>query len=119
MDFRKAAEQGLAFAQFKLGQMYDKGVGVPKDVAEAVKWYRKAAEQGEALAQFYLGEKHANGNGVPKDLVQAYAWWNIAGAKGDEFAKKYLAIAEKQMTPEQKAEAMKLAREMVARLEKK
>ena len=36
--FRKAAEQGNAFAQFNLGQIYTQGKGVPQDYAEAVKW---------------------------------------------------------------------------------
>ena len=35
-----------ARAQFNLGVMYANGDGVPKDAAEAVKWYRKAADQG-------------------------------------------------------------------------
>ena len=33
------------------GQRYFCGRGVPKDYAEALKWYRKAADQGHALAQ--------------------------------------------------------------------
>ena len=33
--FRKSAEQGNAFAQFKLGVMYGKGNGVQQDYAEA------------------------------------------------------------------------------------
>ena len=37
------AEQGDATAQFNLGLMYDKGEGVLKDEAEAVRWYRLAA----------------------------------------------------------------------------
>jgi TPR repeat protein len=117
--YRLAADQGYALPQFNLGLMYDNGEGVPKDDAEAVKWYRLAADQGYALPQFNLGLKYFNGEGVPKDLVQAHAWWNIAGASGDEDAKKNLAIVEKQMTSEQKAEAMKLAREMFARIEAK
>jgi TPR repeat protein len=35
--------------------MYLNGKGVPKDDAEAVKWFRKAAEQGYADAQYDLG----------------------------------------------------------------
>ena len=35
--------------------MYDNGRGVPKDDAEAVKWYRKAADQGNADALVDLG----------------------------------------------------------------
>ena len=48
---RKAAEQGDADAQTALGMRYYTGDGVPKDYAEAVKWYHKAAEQGHAIAQ--------------------------------------------------------------------
>ena len=38
----------LLAAQFNLGVCYDKGTGVAKDAAEAVKWYRRAVEQGHA-----------------------------------------------------------------------
>ena len=44
--FRKAAKQGNAAAQYNLGWMYAKGIGVVKDKREAVKWYLEAAEQG-------------------------------------------------------------------------
>ena len=47
---RQAAEQGDAKAQFSLGFMYANGQGVPKDDAEAMKWYRLAADQGYAAA---------------------------------------------------------------------
>ena len=43
--YRKAAEQGNAYAQFNLGNAYYNGNGVEQDYAEAVKWYQKAAEQ--------------------------------------------------------------------------
>ena len=43
-EFRPLAEQGNARAQNRLGLMYDWGSGVPRDRAEAAKWYRKAAE---------------------------------------------------------------------------
>ncbi|MBO7224189.1 MAG: sel1 repeat family protein, partial [Kiritimatiellae bacterium] len=48
--FRKAAEQGHAGAQYRLGICYGKGLGVPQDHEEAAKWVRKAAEQGDAGA---------------------------------------------------------------------
>ena len=37
---RPLAEQGNAYAQYKLGAMYDEGQGVPQDHAEATKWDR-------------------------------------------------------------------------------
>jgi TPR repeat protein len=40
---RDGAEQGDASALSELGHMYENGTGVPKDYAEAVRWFRKAA----------------------------------------------------------------------------
>ena len=117
-ETKKKAEAGDAKAQRTLGFIYVNGEGVPSDYAEAVKWFRKAAYQKDAYAQFCLGYAYYNGEGVPKDLVQAHVWWNIAGANGQEVAKKNLVIVEKEMTSEQKAEAMKLARELFAKLPK-
>ena len=115
-ETKKKAEVGDASAQYNLGVMYDTGTVVPKDYAEAMSWYRKAADQGYASAQYNLGVMYYKGRGLPKDLVQAHAWWNITGAGGDETAKKDCANIEKEMTPEQQAEAMKLARELFAKL---
>lgn len=42
--YRKAAEQGLAEAQYELGTMYREGQGVPQDYVEAARWYRKAGD---------------------------------------------------------------------------
>ncbi len=49
--YRKAAEQGLATAQFNLGLKYERGEGVAKDHGKADKWLHKAADQGYAPAQ--------------------------------------------------------------------
>jgi TPR repeat protein len=43
-ELRAKAEKGDAMAQCDLGIRYDKGEGVTKDAAEAVKWFRKAAD---------------------------------------------------------------------------
>jgi TPR repeat protein len=86
-----------------------------EDLAET----RKKAEQGDANAQSNLGVMYDNGTGAPKDLVQAHMWWNIAGAKGNEGAKDFLALVQQEMTSEQYTNAMKLARELFAKLPKK
>ena len=56
--YRKAAEQGLAQAQYNLGVMYANGDGVREDDVEAVRWFRKAAEQGLAHAQEALAKRY-------------------------------------------------------------
>ncbi len=87
---RKAAEQGCADAQAALGAAYASGEGVPKDVAEAVKWCHKAAEQGHAPAQFLLGAAYYSGDGVPKDVVEAVKWCHKAAEGGYALAQYQL-----------------------------
>jgi len=77
--YRKAAEQGVAHAQYNLGIMYDNGQGVKQNYAEAVKWFRKAAEQGNSGAQFNMGAMYANGNAVMQNGAAAVDWFYKAG----------------------------------------
>ncbi len=79
---RSKAEKGDAVAQFLLGYNYVSGQGVPKDDAEAVKWFRKAADQGDAGAQDSLGRLYGNGQGVPKDETEAVKWFRKAAEQG-------------------------------------
>jgi TPR repeat protein len=112
------AEQGDAKAQFDLGFMYDLGLIVPQDYQEAVKWYRKAAEQGYTEAHFSLSYIYFQGRGVLKDYVQAHMWLNLAAAKGLENAAQRRDLVASQMTPEQIAEAQRLAKEWIEKHEK-
>jgi TPR repeat protein len=53
--YRQEADGGNATAQFILGGMYAQGLhGLPRDEAEAVKWYELAARQGSEYAQAAL-----------------------------------------------------------------
>jgi uncharacterized protein len=81
--YRKAAEQGHADAQYKLGLCYAKGDGVPVDAVEAVNWFRKAAEQGSFWGQCGLGWCYGIGNGTPKDEREASGWYRKAANQGD------------------------------------
>jgi hypothetical protein len=79
---RKAADLGVARAQFNVGLMYDSGQGVARDYAQAVIWYRKAANQGLAPAQNNLGSLYENGQGVARDYAQAMSWFRKAADQG-------------------------------------
>jgi hypothetical protein len=109
--YRLAAGQGHAEAQYNLGLMYDSGQGVPQDYQEAARWHRLAAGRGNAVAQFSLGLMYAKGEGVPQDYVQAHLWLNLAAAQGEKEAAKWRDDLTQKMTPEQIAEAQRLARE--------
>ena len=67
-----------ANAQNNLGVMYEMGHGVPKDPAEAVKWYRCAADQDDIHAQHNLGNMYESGQGVAQDYAEAVAWFRKA-----------------------------------------
>lgn len=80
--YRKAAQQGHARAQFKLGLAYANGRGVEKNDVEAVSWYLKAALQGLANAQSALAVRYSNGRGVDFDDRQAAYWYKKAAEQG-------------------------------------
>ena len=48
--FRKAAEQGHAGAQNRLGVMYERGEGVPMDLVQAYIWFTRAAAAENSFA---------------------------------------------------------------------
>ena len=107
---RPLAEEGDARAQLSLGGMYYNGQGVQRDFLKAAKWTRKAAEQGYALAQANLGVLYWNGEGVPQDVVLAYMWLSLAAEQEPDAVEDRDAAAS-QMTPDEIAEAQRLARE--------
>ena len=119
--WRRAAEQGDAEAQFRLGNMYLRGMGdLLQDDAEAVRWFRPAAEQGNARAQVKLGAMYAVGRGVPQDQIQAHKWFNLAASRSSvlaltqeerDRAVEMRDLMTSKMTPAQLAEAQRLARE--------
>lgn len=110
--YRQAAEQGDQWAQRCVALFYETGDGVPQDYAEAAKWWRKAADQGIADPQFTLGLYYERGQGVPQDFVEAYKWFSLAAThQGETAAAAHRDRLLAFMTPEQIAEAQKLARE--------
>ncbi|WP_374383622.1 tetratricopeptide repeat protein [Dongia sp.] len=78
------AEAGDAVAQNSLGALYDHGLGVMEDNAEAARWYEAAAQQGFPLAMRNLGNQYATGHGVAYDLELAKQWYEKAAALGDQ-----------------------------------
>jgi uncharacterized protein len=107
--FRKSAEAGYAKAQYHLGIAFQDGEGGRKDLVEAVRWYTKAAEQNHAKAQEKLGNMFWKGEGGTKNLVEAHKWLSLAAAGGENKAAKGVKKMELSMTPQQIAEAKKLA----------
>ncbi len=79
---RRAAEAGLAQAQFQHAEELSKRLDGPAQ-REAIAWYRRAAEQGHATAQCAIGVAYRQGRGVERDEQQAREWLERAAAQGD------------------------------------
>jgi TPR repeat protein len=112
--YQKAAKQGNATGERGLGEMFMYGIVVSHDDDQAAMWFRKAAEQGDPVAQHDLGGAYEYGRGVQKDFVLAYMWESLASTS--EFnvglsARSARDGLAKQMTPDQIAEAQRMARE--------
>lgn len=79
----REANAGNQQAQRNLATIYDQGLGVNKDPAQAAIWFRKAAETGNRDATFQLASMYEQGRGVPKDMKQAITWYRKAALLGD------------------------------------
>jgi TPR repeat protein len=80
---RQAAERSDAAAQYRLGQMYSRGQGVPLGETQAMTWFHKAADQGYGPAQGVLGAAYLTGSGEPRDYAQALNWLRKGAAQDD------------------------------------
>ena len=96
----------LARADYDAGQRaWDAG-----SVDEALSQWRAAANAGDRRAMLALGRLYLQGLGVLQDYVQAHRWFNLAASRGEPAALKERDALATKMTPEERAEAQKLAR---------
>ncbi|HVY02076.1 MAG TPA: tetratricopeptide repeat protein, partial [Caulobacterales bacterium] len=79
---RRAASQGLAMAQYRLAKLYERGEGVPIDLAQARHWTERAAAGGNRKAMHDLGVYYARGEGAPFDEATAFKWFRQAAEYG-------------------------------------
>ncbi|WP_081436654.1 tetratricopeptide repeat protein [Burkholderia lata] len=72
--WRPLAEQGNSRAEIGLGKLYESGLAVPKDQAQANVWFQKAANQGDAEGECIVGLGYVMGtHGQPQDVS-----WGVA-----------------------------------------
>lgn len=89
---RRAAERGLAAAQFIMGGFCETGVGVERSLKEAIRWYVAAAEAGYAPAQVALGEIYEQGRGTPASAGRAERWYRASAQAGVREAQYRLGL---------------------------
>ena len=66
-----SASQGDALAQNRVGQIYELGIGLAPDYAQAANWYEKAAQNGSRTAAVNLASLYDRALVVPKDKAAA------------------------------------------------
>ncbi|MBN9692819.1 MAG: sel1 repeat family protein [Verrucomicrobia bacterium] len=107
--FRKAADRGLDEASYKLGLMFQLGMGVEKDCGEAIKWLRRAAERGHTAAGIQLGFLYLDGQDIAKNFAEAIRWFGKAAEQGSSPAQYNLGnlYTDPQGPNQDDAEAVK------------
>jgi hypothetical protein len=116
LDFKHnlaKAESGDENYMYLLASLYLQGVGVKKNMAEAVTWLKRAAEKDHTAALNDLGELYASGKGVEQDYAEAMRLWKKANEVptpfgiGNPFARANIALlyAGGQGVPQDYAEA--------------
>ena len=111
--YRLAAGQGLANAQWHLGDMLLTGRvtvhrgSVKAEPEEAVSWYLKAANQGHERAQIDLGHCYRDGKGVGQNYVRAYKWYSIAARQNKIWEHMYRDPLILKMSSQQVSEAQR------------
>jgi hypothetical protein len=73
---------GSAAAKRNLAQLYERGRGVERSDANAVRWYESAANGGDGEAMYQLATRYERGRGVKKDATLALQWYTKAGDAG-------------------------------------
>jgi localization factor PodJL len=88
----RAAQQGQAVAQYRLGTLYERGQGVAANAATAASWYEKAAAQGNRLAMYNLAVAMANKSLGRQNMPEAARWFSKAASLGLVDAEFNLAV---------------------------
>jgi enhanced entry protein EnhC len=82
---------GDSTVQFQLGQAYQQGIGVDKNIQQAILYYKKAASQLELRAEYNLGLIYLQGLTAKPDYPTAIGWLTHAAFKGNAYAQYALA----------------------------
>lgn len=79
---RRAAENGLPIAQYRMSKLYERGQGVPRDLEQSRSWTEKAAEGGNVKAMHDLAVFYAEGEGGAQSYAGAVKWFRQAADYG-------------------------------------
>lgn len=76
------AYSGDPRAQYKVGVVFARGLGVQINLVAAADWFEKSAQQGFAPAQYNLADAYLRGAGVEQNYELAVKFWRLAAESG-------------------------------------
>jgi serine/threonine protein kinase len=89
--FRRGSDLGDEHCMTYIGQMYERGLGVPRNYSEAQSWYQRTADRGDAWGLYRIGLLHMTGGpGIPQDCNVGREWLQKAAAAGNSSAQQWL-----------------------------
>jgi TPR repeat protein len=68
------------------------GLGGPRDLPAALRWYEAAAKQGDTSAMFALAFLYEGGDGVTPEPARAKHWYRVAAERGVAAAQFHLGL---------------------------
>ncbi|HEV7693071.1 MAG TPA: hypothetical protein VGO52_19710, partial [Hyphomonadaceae bacterium] len=93
---KDASNRGLVMAEYRLAKLYEKGEGVPRDMAASRSWTEKAAIGGNAKAMHDLAVFYAEGDAGPQSYAAAVEWFRQASDHGLVDSQYNLAVLYEQ-----------------------
>lgn len=83
---RKLAEEGNAAVMYRLGAMYSRGSGVPRNETEAARWFRMGANAGNTPSMTELAFMLLDGRGIERNTAEGLRLLKNAADNGNLYA---------------------------------
>ncbi|SFW51095.1 TPR repeat, partial [Ruminococcus sp. YE71] len=85
-ELEKTADKQKPYLQYRIGKMYQYGLGTETDYIEAHDWFERSANQNNKYAQFSLANMYYYGTGVEQDFQKAFEWYERSYQQGMPYA---------------------------------
>lgn len=93
-NLERFSRQSSSWARAALAEVYEKGIGIPKDPGKAFDLYQMAASHSNVTAMTRLGVAYVDGVGTEKNISEGRQWLERAAKMGSGTAMKKLKEIE-------------------------
>ena len=89
-EFKRSSLQGSSYGYYKLGEMYEKGLGLPVNLEKSFENFITCKKMNYLPAIKKLGEYYYLGTGIEKNYDEAFRLFKVASEKGDAVSQRFL-----------------------------